>query len=47
MLVTSSKNKPSFEPAEELDLLSAFANFLRIDIAAGQASADTIKTYHS
>ncbi len=46
MLVTTTK-RPSFKPAGEFDLLSAFANFLRIDVAAGQASADTIKTYHS
>jgi site-specific recombinase XerD len=29
----------------EADLLSCFANFLRVDVASGAASADTIKTY--
>jgi site-specific recombinase XerD len=37
-----------FQDAKELstaDLLSSFANFLRVDVASGAASADTIKTY--
>jgi len=38
---------PLAVPAREADLLAAFADFLRLDVAQGDASPETVRTYWS